>query len=128
MSDNGEMGKKTGSDQQIERTRWSRTVNRYLILLHSEPHVQRRGGESLEKRIAKLNEQIETNKTQGKWHMVARYTQRRIDIEEGTQLDEAERDFIAVVAPYSEQHDISYAAWRQLGVSAGALSAGGMRL
>jgi hypothetical protein len=59
--------------------------------------------------------------------MAARYTQKRIDLEEGASLEDAQIAFVAVVASYSENYEISYATWRQLGVSAGVLGAAGMR-
>ena len=83
MSDgNGEMGAKTGSAQQIERTRWSRKVNQYMGQLALAEGVVTRDPELTARRIARLDEQIAAAQQEGKWHMVARYTQRRIDIEE----------------------------------------------
>jgi hypothetical protein len=46
----------------------------------------------------------------------------------GTTVDltELEQDFVKAAAGYSERKGISYAAWRELGVSAATLKAAGI--
>jgi hypothetical protein len=129
-SDNGEQagpgaGSASGSEQQTRRTRETRAINKYMELLVAQPGA--RTPQQVGKRVARLDEQIVESKAQGKWHMAARYTQKRIDLEEGASLEDAQIAFVAVVASYSENYEISYATWRQLGVSAGVLGAAGMR-
>ncbi len=59
--------------------------------------------------------------------------QERMDLERqietaGTTVDltELEQDFVKAAAGYSERKGISYAAWRELGVSAATLKTAGI--
>jgi uncharacterized protein YicC (UPF0701 family) len=108
-----------------------RVVKRYLEALeqHRPKRGRKRTPESIQKRLASLDEAIPTADPLRRVALV----QQRMDLEEelsriGTTVDisEVEKEFTAVVKGYSERKGISYAAWREVGVSADVLKAAGI--
>jgi uncharacterized protein YicC (UPF0701 family) len=108
-----------------------RVVKRYLEALeqHRPTRGRKRTPESIQKRLASLDEAIPTADPLRRVALV----QQRMDLEEelsriGTTVDisEVEKEFTAVVKGYSERKGISYAAWREVGVSADVLKAAGI--
>jgi uncharacterized protein YicC (UPF0701 family) len=108
-----------------------RVVKRYLEALeqHRPKRGRKRTPESIQKRLASLDEAIPTADPLRRVALV----QQRMDLEEelsrlGTTVDisEMEKEFTAVAKGYSERKGISYAAWREVGVSADVLKAAGI--
>ncbi|MFP5331789.1 MAG: hypothetical protein ACLGHX_05460 [Acidimicrobiia bacterium] len=110
--------------------REGRAVKEYLKLLGSRRPGRPVTRESLEKRIAGLNEKIDAEEDPlKKLEMI----QSRIDaedqladIEDAVDADEVEKEFIEVAKSYSERKGITYSAWREAGVSAQVLRAAGI--
>lgn len=110
--------------------REGRAVKEYLKLLGSRRPGRPVTRESLEKRIAGLNDKIDAEEDPlKKLEMI----QSRIDaedqladIEDAVDADEVEKEFIEVAKSYSERKGITYSAWREAGVSAQVLRAAGI--
>lgn len=108
-----------------------RVVKRYLEALeqHRPKRGRKRTPESIQKRLAVLDESIPTADPLRRVALV----QQRMDLEgELSRLDETvdisalETEFTGVVKGYSERKGISYAAWREVGVPAEVLKAAGI--
>lgn len=127
--DNGDRrgrGNAKDSGQQRERTRRTKKINKYLSLVQGRS-AKNRTPEQVQLQTDKLNAKIDEATDVGQWHKVARFTQERVNLEEGAEIGEAESQFILIIKEYSTDQDISYAVWRQLGVPAWVLTEGGMR-
>jgi hypothetical protein len=99
-----------------------RAVRRYLEALdaHKPKRGRKRTADSIKKRLAKIEAELPEADRLKSLHLV----QERIDLEnelagmsETVDLTALENDFVKAAAPYSQRRGISYAAWRQLGVS-----------
>lgn len=108
-----------------------RAIREYLEALQSSrPRPGRkRTPDSIKKRLAKIDEELETADTMRRLHL----TQERIDLEReleaaDTKVDIAalEKAFVKVAPSYSTRKKISYAAWREMGVPAATLKAAGI--
>ena len=108
-----------------------RAVRRYLEALDANKpkRGRKRTPETMKKRLDRIQDEI------GKADPLQRLqlVQERMDLERqietaGTPVDltELERDFVKAAAGYSDRKGISYAAWRELGVSAATLKAAGI--
>jgi hypothetical protein len=108
-----------------------RAVRRYLEAL--EAHKPRRGrkrtADSMRKRLEKIEEELLDADPLKRLQLV----QERIDLQEElaatenkVDLDALEKDFIGSARSYSDRKGISYAAWRELGVSASTLRRAGV--
>ncbi|MDY7104610.1 MAG: hypothetical protein S0880_25780 [Actinomycetota bacterium] len=108
-----------------------RAVRRYLEAL--EAHRPRRGRkrtvESMRKRLKRIEEEIQDADPLKRLQLV----QERIDLDEEiaaaenkVDLEALEREFVDAARSYSERKGISYAAWRELGVSAATLKRAGI--
>lgn len=108
-----------------------RAVRRYLEALDANKpkRGRKRTPETMKKRLDRIREEM------GKADPLLRLqlVQERMDLERqietaGTTVDltELEQDFVKAAAGYSERKGISYAAWRELGVSAATLKAAGI--
>lgn len=108
-----------------------RIVRNYLDALHA--HKPKRGRkrtvESIEARLAYIEENFDSATALDKLHMA----QEKIDLEaELEQADDAfditelEEAFIAVAADYSYAKGLTYAAWRGVGVQPSVLKAAGI--
>lgn len=104
----------------------SRTVKRYLETLAA--NKPKRGRKRTADSIAKRLEKIEKDLTDAPPLQQVQLIQERMDL--NTELESmnskvdmtaVEEDFVAVAAAYSERKGISYAAWREIGVSAAVL-------
>ena len=108
-----------------------RAVRRYLEAL--EAHKPRRGRkrttDSIGKRLQKIEDELLDADPLKRLQLV----QERIDLqaelaatENKVDLDALEKDFVDAARSYSDRKGISYAAWRELGVSAAALRRAGV--
>ena len=108
-----------------------RAVRRYLEALDANKpkRGRKRTPETMKKRLDRIQQEM------GKADPLLRLqlVQERMDLERqietaGTTVDltELEQDFVKAAAGYSERKGISYAAWRELGVSAATLKAAGI--
>jgi hypothetical protein len=109
-----------------------RAVRRYLetIEAHKPKRGRKRTPESVEKRLAAINAQINDADALTRLHLV----QERMNLEAelataGNTVDiqGLEEEFVVAAAPYGSRKGITYAAWRQLGVDPGVLRRAGIR-
>ncbi|MEQ8716508.1 MAG: hypothetical protein RIE08_02760 [Acidimicrobiales bacterium] len=109
-----------------------RAVRSYLEALeaHKPRRGRRRTPESINKRLAKIAEEIDNADQLTKLNLI----QERMDLTEELEasenkpdLSELEAGFISAAANYSERKGITYAAWRELGVPAATLRDAGIR-
>jgi hypothetical protein len=109
-----------------------RVVRRYLEALesHRPKRGRKRTQESIAKRLAAVDQQLETADALGRLHLV----QERMDLEnqlnaaggDGAELEELEAAFVEVAADYGERKGLSYDAWRAVGVEPRVLKAAGI--
>lgn len=112
-----------------------RAVRRYLEALdaHKPKRGRKRTPESMQSRLERLDTEIETADPLKRLQLV----QERIDLqaelaaaraaaESTVDLDALEAEFVQAAKGYSQRKGISYAAWRELGVSAATLKAAGV--
>lgn len=109
----------------------SRVVKTYLQAI--EETKPKRGRkltpESIRKKLAEIDATIDDADPLNKLNMA----QERLDLtaelasmETVSDISELEKDFVSVAAAYSERKGISYAAWREVGVSPAVLKAAGI--
>ena len=103
-----------------------RAVRRYLEAL--EAHKPRRGRKRTVDSMGKRLERIEVEISEVDPLRRLQLVQERLDLlqemesaEQKIDLSELEQEFVAAARSYSERKGISYAAWRELGVSAATL-------
>ena len=109
----------------------TRVVRQYLEALEvRQSGGRRRSKESLQKKLAAVEQDLESAAAVGRLHLV----QERINLqkaieaaEQNVDIDELENDFIDIAASYSERKGISYQAWREVGVPPKVLQAAGIR-
>lgn len=108
-----------------------RAVRAYLEALeaHKPKRGRKRTPESIAARLEKIGKEIETADALKRLQL----TQEQIDLtqeletfDEGVDLSGLEADFVEVAKGYAERKGISYAAFRQLGVSAATLKKAGV--
>ncbi|MDP8928055.1 MAG: hypothetical protein M3O70_05605 [Actinomycetota bacterium] len=109
----------------------AKVVRNYLEALQTDGQRGRPiDRQSLQARIERLQSQIneETNSARR-----VELIQRRLDaerrlagLEESTDRESLERDFIEVAEAYSDRRGITYTAWREVGVPAGVLKEAGI--
>lgn len=111
--------------------REARAIRRYLKALESKKPGRPVTKDSLEKRLENTNKKIEAEDNPLK---AVELIQTRIDIEEQlakldehSDFEELEADFVEHAESYSERKDISYTAWREYGVPAATLRAAGIK-
>jgi hypothetical protein len=108
-----------------------RAVRRYLEALEANrpKRGRKRTPDSMKKRLDRIQSDLASADPLKRLQLV----QERMDLERqiesaGTtvDLDQLEKDFVKAAAGYSARKGISYAAWRELGVSAATLKAAGI--
>ena len=108
-----------------------RAVRAYLEALDQNrpKRGRRRTTESIDTRLAKIDAELVTADPMTRLSLV----QERLDLlaeratlETKVDLTALETEFVAAAAGYSERKGISYAAWREVGVSAATLKAAGI--
>jgi hypothetical protein len=108
-----------------------RAVRQYLEALeaHKPKRGRKRTPDSIKKRLARIETELASADPLKRLQL----TQERLDL--GQELDAGESkvdlagleaDFVDAAKPYSERKGISYAAWRQAGVSASVLKQAGI--
>jgi len=125
MSDSHKAALAEGRDQ-------GRAVRRYLEALeaHKPKRGRKRTQESVQKRLATINEQLGDADALTRLHLV----QERMNLEAelastGNTVDiqGVEDDFVVAARPYGARKGIAYAAWRQLGVDPAVLRRAGIK-
>lgn len=108
-----------------------RVVKAYLQALEENKpkRGRKRTPESIRKKLAEIDATIDSADPLNKLTMA----QQRLDLtaelasmETDSDISELEKDFVSVAAAYSQRKGISYAAWREVGVSAAVLKAAGV--
>ena len=108
-----------------------RLVRAYLEALEmSKPkRGRKRTKETIGARLERIEEELETTDPLRRLQLV----QERIDLndeiltmDQGIDLDELEQEFTRVAKGYAERKGITYAAFRQIGVSAAVLKRAGI--
>lgn len=108
-----------------------RAIRQYLEAIETNRprRGRRRTSESIEKRLAQIEESIGSVDSLTRLHLV----QERMDLQTELvtvdmepDLSEYEAAFIAHAAGYSERKGISYAAWREIGVPRNVLREAGI--
>ena len=108
-----------------------RAIREYLEALeaHKPKRGRKRTPESMKKRLAALEKDIVDADPMKRVALI----QERIDLEQelaaaevGVDLTTLEKDFVTYAKDYSERKNISYAAWREVGVSAATLKDAGI--
>lgn len=117
-------------DALAQGRREARAIKSYLKALESKKPGRPVTKESLEKRLAKANEKIEAEDNPLK---EVELIQTRIDIEDQlnrledqSDFEELEADFIEHAKAYSDRKEITYSAWREYGVPAATLREAGI--
>jgi hypothetical protein len=109
-----------------------RAVRRYLEALeaHKPKRGRKRTPESVQKRLAAIDEKIAEADALTRLHLV----QERMNLESElsssdstVDLQALEEEFAASAAPYGARKGITYAAWRQLGVDPAILRKAGIK-
>ena len=108
-----------------------RAVKNYLEALeqHRPKRGRRRTAESINARLQKIEDELPTADPMTRLSMV----QERIDLTEelkhmdsAVDLTEVEEAFVAAAKAYSERKNISYKAWREIGVEPAVLQRAGI--
>ena len=109
----------------------NRAVGAYLRALEeSRPRRGRRQTkESIQKKLDRIEETFESATPLKRVQLI----QQRIDLEEvlaamaeTSPIEELETEFVKMAPAYSERKNISYRAWREMGVSASVLKRAGI--
>jgi len=108
-----------------------RLVRAYLEALEmSKPkRGRKRTKETIGNRLERIEDELETTDPLRRLQLV----QERIDLndelstmDQGVDIDELEKEFTRVAKGYAERKGITYAAFRQIGVSAAVLKRAGI--
>ncbi len=114
-----------------EGRRQGRAVRVYLEALEANKpkRGRKRTTESVKKRLSEVDRSLEDARAEERLLL----TQERFDLleelagmEEQVDLSALEADFIAAAGDYSRRKGISYAAWREVGVSPAVLKKAGI--
>ncbi|MCB0994059.1 MAG: hypothetical protein KDB21_03130 [Acidimicrobiales bacterium] len=109
----------------------SRAVKHYLEALEATKpkRGRKRSPDAIKSRLEKLEDEIDAADPLKRLQLI----QERMDLEtelasedDAVDLAELEAGFVAVAAGYGRRKGISYAAWRELGVSAAVLKQAGI--
>ncbi len=109
-----------------------RAVRRYLEAMeaHRPKRGRKRTPESVQKRLAAIDERLENADSLTRLHLV----QERMNLvaelsstDNTVDMQAIEDEFVVAAAPYGARKGITYAAWRQLGVDPGVLRRAGIK-
>jgi hypothetical protein len=109
----------------------SRAISAYLDALesHRPKRGRKRTPESIDKRLAAIDASLESATPVRRLSLI----QERLDLlrereslQAKVDLSGLEQDFVATARSYGQRKGISYAAWRELGVSAPVLKRAGI--
>jgi hypothetical protein len=109
----------------------SRSVKRYLEALdQNRPRRgRRRTPESITKRLNAIDAQLDAGSALQRLQLIQERMDLQRELEQmGTTVDLSalEAEFVGSAAQYAKRKGISYAAWRELGVSADVLKKAGI--
>jgi len=109
-----------------------RFVRDYLeALRNSKPkRGRKRTPASIEARLAKIDAELESATAIEELQLVQErrdLTDELANLDAGTDLSELEGKFVEVAQAYAERKGISYASWRDVGVSAATLTKAGIK-
>jgi len=121
---------KEHKDALAQGRRESRAIKRYLEALANRRPGRPVTSESLEGRVARIDEKLRDESDPLKR---VDLLQQRIDVTEALKrvssaqdLETLETGFVESAQTYSERKGITYSAWREAGVPAGALRKAGI--
>ncbi|MCB0973933.1 MAG: hypothetical protein KDB86_05170 [Actinobacteria bacterium] len=115
-----------------EGRRQGQAIRKYLEALeaHRPKRGRKRTSESVERRLALIDEEIQLASPLDRLHLI----QERMDLQKeletlqaSVDLDQLEEGFVESAAAYGDRKGITYAAWRELGVSPDLLSRAGIK-
>lgn len=115
-----------------EGRRQGQAIRRYLEALeaHRPKRGRKRTSESVERRLLAIDEEIQISSPLDRLHLI----QERMDLEKeletlqaSVDLDQLEDGFVEAAADYGDRKGITYAAWRELGVSPDLLTRAGIK-
>jgi hypothetical protein len=109
-----------------------RSVRRYLEALeaHKPKRGRKRTPESIQKRLAAIEEQLATADPLTRVHLVQERMNLEYELAAGdnsVDLAALEDGFVEAAGPYGQRKGITYAAWREAGVDPGVLRRAGIR-
>ncbi len=109
-----------------------RAVRRYLEALeaHKPKRGRKRTPESIQKRLAAIEEQLPTADPLTRVHLVQERMNLEAELAAGdnaVDMASLEDGFVAAAGPYGQRKGITYAAWREAGVDPGVLRRAGIR-
>ena len=109
-----------------------RAVRRYLEALeaHKPKRGRKRTQESIEKRLAAIEDQLADADPLTRLHLVQERMNLQNELAAGdnsVDLASLEEGFVESAAPYGQRKGITYAAWREAGVDPGVLRRAGIR-
>ena len=128
-------GRKTMStahkEALAEGRKLGQSVRKYLEVLeeHRPKRGRKRTPESIKKRLAAIEERVERATPLERLQLAQERINLQRELEKSqTKVDVTalERDFVKVAKEYSQRKGISYAAWRELGVSSEVLKKAGI--
>ncbi len=108
-----------------------RSVRRYLEALdaHKPKRGRKRTPESVQKRLDRIDVELAVADPLKRLQLIQERLDLKAELEasgEKVDLSGLEREFIEAAAAYSARKNISYAAWRELGVEPGVLKRAGV--
>lgn len=108
-----------------------RAVREYLDALRANKpkRGRKRTPESINRRLTAIDDQLQTADPLGELRLVQErrdLTEELAALGDAVDIDSIEETFVNVAAGYSQRHGISYAAWREVGVSAAVLKRAGI--
>ncbi len=109
-----------------------RSVRRYLEALeaHKPKRGRKRTQESIEKRLAAIEEQLPEADPLTRLHLVQERMNLQNELAAGdnsVDLAALEEGFVEAASPYGQRKGITYAAWREAGVDPAVLRRAGIR-
>ena len=109
----------------------SRAISAYLEALesHRPKRGRKRTPESIDKRLATLDASLEAASPVKRLSLIQEridLLQERESLQAKVDLTGLEDDFVSTAKSYGQRKGISYAAWRELGVSAPVLKRAGI--
>ncbi len=109
-----------------------RAVRRYLEALeaHKPKRGRKRTPESVQKRLAAIDERLSTADPLTRLHLVQERMNLETELSSGkdsVDMAELEEGFVAAAGPYGARKGITYSAWRQAGVDPAVLRRAGIR-
>ena len=116
MSDSHKAALAEGRDQ-------GRAVRRYLeaVQAHKPKRGRKRNPESVQRRLATIDEKLADADALARLHLVQERMDLQAELESSdntVDMEAVEDQFVAAAGPYGARKGITYAAWRDAGVSA----------